>query len=47
MQFRAQDGMAREVQKVLGRLTKNTGTAVSIFIGGPEPREGGDIMTLQ
>lgn len=44
---RAQDGMAHDVQKMLWKLTKNTGTAVSLFIGGPEPREGGEIMTLQ
>lgn len=45
--FRAQDVMHRELQKALGELTCNTGLVASIFIGGPEPRNKGKIMSLQ
>lgn len=43
----AQESMPKELQTMLGRLTENTGMVLTIFLGGPEPKQGGDITTLQ
>lgn len=44
---RAQDDLERALLKMLGNLTQNTGMVASILVGGPEPRQGGKILTMQ
>jgi hypothetical protein len=39
--------MKRALRETLGQLTENTGLVATIFVGGPEPRQAGEILTMQ